>query len=456
MKDYLTESKHLLRLALPVLLAQVAQTSMGFVDTIMAGGVSATDMAAVAVASSIWLPTMLFGLGVLQAIVPIVAQLFGAGKKEKIRYQVQQGVFLALFLSVPLMLVLYNAAYIVDLMDIEADLSNKTIAYLQIVLWAMPAILLFTALRGYCEGLSFTSPAMFIGFIGLLANIPLNWIFVYGHFGAPALGAAGCAVATLLVYWLMAVCLLAYIKLKPKLNALQPFSHWQQPHFRAQKKLFNLGLPVALAMFFEVTMFACVAIFLAPLGSVTVAAHQIAVNFSSMIFMIPLSLGIAASIRVGHRVGQMHLHGAKITSYSAIAIGFITATVTAILSVIFRHNIALIYNDNPEVLLLAGQLMLMAAIYQISDAVQVIAAGALRGYKDMQAIFVRTFIAYWLIGLPLGYVLGRTDLIVTSMGPYGFWAGTIVGLTVAALLLGQRLHWLQKQDTSYFDQVMER
>ncbi len=456
MQNYLAESKSIIRLALPVLIAQIAQTSMGVVDTVMAGGVSATDMAAVAVASSVWMPTILFGLGILLALVPIIAQMNGSGKQDKIAYQVQQGVFLALLISVPMIFILHNASVIIDLMDIEEALSVKTIGYLDMVKWAIPGFMLFTVFRGYCEGCSYTTPAMVIGFLGLLANIPLNWIFVYGELGAPALGAVGCAVATLIVYWFMAVALFTYIHLVPKLRQLRPFSNWHRPSYVAIKRLFSLGLPVALSMFFEITLFACIAIFLAPLGSIVVASHQIAVNFSSMVFMIPLSIGTAVSIRVGHAMGRRDSDSAKYASISGISIGLLVSAITALLSVIFRENIALLYNDNPEVIILAGHLMLLAAVYQFSDAVQVIAAGALRGYKDMNAIFIRTFIAYWLIGMPTGYILGRTNWVVEPLGASGFWYGTIIGLSVAALLLGQRLYTLQGRAPEFYEALSKR
>nr|WP_086938653.1 MATE family efflux transporter [Thaumasiovibrio occultus] len=457
MKRHLIESKQLLRLAVPVFIAQVAQTSMGFVDTVMAGGVSPTDMAAVAVASSVWLPTLLFGLGILMALVPVISQLYGRSKTEDIPFQLQQGIYLALILSIPLMLVLDNAALIVSKMEIEEALSAKSIDYLRTIKWAMPGVLLFTVFKGYCEGLSKTTPAMVIGFIGLAANVPLNWIFVYGKFGMPQLDAVGCAVATVMVYWLMAFALMTYIRLVPSLNKFKPFGEFHKPNLASLTRFFRLGLPVALSMFFEITLFACVAMFLAPLGSTIVASHQIAVNFSSLVFMLPLSIGIAVSIRVSHQIGAGNLDAAKVASHTAIMVGLVFASITATTSILMREKIAMVYNTDPVVVGLAGQLMLLAAIYQLSDATQVIAAGALRGYKDMNAIFVRTFISYWIVGMPTGYILGRTNLVVDAMGPHGFWIGNIIGLTVAAILLGQRLLWIQHSDrAAHLDKLSHR
>lgn len=444
MHRYQKEIVRLIKLSTPVLIASVAQTGMGFVDTVMAGGVSATDMAAVAIAASVWLPSVLFGVGLLMALVPVVAQLNGSGKSKKVPFEIHQGVYLALLTSIPIMLVLYNAGFIIAAMDVEPELFEKTQGYLHAVLWAAPAFLLFQTLRSFCEGLSLTTPAMIIGFIGLAANVPLNWMFVYGEFGAPALGGVGCGVATAIVYWLMFLTMVLYTFIAPKLRRVNLYENWNKPQRKEIYRLFKLGLPVALSIFFEVTLFAAVALLVSPLGSTVVAAHQVAINFSSLIFMIPMSIAVGVSIRIGHNLGEKNLEGAKIASYCGLAFGLFMACCTAILTVLFREHIAYLYSDNQEVIALAVSLMLLAAIYQCTDSVQVVAAGALRGYKDMNAIFKCTFVSYWIVGLPAGYILGMTDWLGEPMGVYGFWFGFIGGLTTSAILLTCRLLWLQR------------
>lgn len=449
MQNYWRETRHLLKLAVPVLVASVAQTAMGFVDTVMAGGVSATDMAAVSVASSIWLPAILFGVGLLIALVPIVAQLNGSGKKEKIPFEVQHGFVLSALVSVPIILVLYNAGMLIDLMDVEPVLAEKTIGYLHAVLYAVPGLLFFQTLKSFSEGLSLTIPGMVIGFIGLAVNIPLNWIFVYGQFGAPEMGGVGCGVATAIVYWLMFIAMLIYVFINKRLKQAGLFTTLYQPQPKAVLRLFKLGFPVAASLFFEVSLFAAIALLISPLGSIVVAAHQVAINFSSLVFMLPMSLGAALSIRVGFLMGKEDIDEARIASHSGIFVAIAMSLVTAALTIIFREPIALLYTDNPDVVLLAGQLLFLAAVYQCSDAVQVVAAGALRGYKDMQAIFTRTFIAYWILGLPSGYILGMTDWVVAPMGPHGFWYGNIIGLTSAAIMLSVRMYWVHRQDNHF-------
>ncbi|MEL0657881.1 MATE family efflux transporter [Psychromonas arctica] len=441
---FFIESKKIIKLSVPLFIAQFAQTAMGFVDTVMAGGVSSTDMAAVAIASSIWLPCILFGVGVLMAVVPLTAQAHGANELEQIPKTGQQGLYLALLLSIPIGVILFNAGMLMKLMDIEELLALITVKYLYAMIFAIPAFLLFQALRNYIEGLSLTKPAMVIGFLGLLVNIPLNWMFVYGEWGAPAMGGAGCGVATAIVYWLMSMALAGYVYYTKKLRHYPLFINFTKPDMKHILSISKLGLPVAVAMFFEVTIFAAIAILVAPLGANVVASHQIAINFSSMIFMLPMSIANAVSIRVGFNLGNKSDNGAKQASYAGFAIGLGASIITALSTVIFKEQIALLYSDHKEVIDLAITLILLSAIYQCVDAIQVVAAGALRGYKEMNAIFTRTFISYWIVGLPLGYVLGMTDLLTEPLGAVGFWIGITVGLTVAAILLGQRLYVIQK------------
>ncbi|WP_319554291.1 MATE family efflux transporter [Vibrio sp.] len=445
MQHYKEEASSLIKLATPVLIASVAQTGMGFVDTVMAGGVSATDMAAVSVASSIWLPSILFGIGLLMALVPVVAQLNGSGRRVKIPFEIQQGIAMALFVSIPIIVVLLQTQLILGFMDIEALMAEKTVGYIHAVILAVPAFLLFQALRSFTDGMSLTKPAMVIGFIGLLLNIPLNWIFVYGKFGAPELGGVGCGVATTIVYWIMFALLLFYVMTSERLKNINIFAEFHPPQLKAQIRLFKLGFPVAAALFFEVTLFAVVALLVSPLGPIIVAAHQVAINFSTLVFMLPMSIGAAVSIRVGHKLGEESVAGARVASRVGIMVGTAMTVITAFLTVVFREFVAELYTSNQEVIKLAMELLLLAAIYQFTDAVQVIAAGALRGYKDMRAIFNRTFVAYWICGLPMGYILGRTNWIVEPMGAQGFWIGFIIGLSSAALLLGVRLRWMHHQ-----------
>lgn len=450
MQKYLKEARTLLALGIPVIIAQFTQTAMGVVDTVMAGRVSATDMSAVAVGTSIWLPAILFGHGLLMALTPVVAQLNGSGRRPLIANQIRQGMWLAAFLSVLVIAVLYNSRYIIENMPhIDPVLAEKAVGFTHAIMWGAPGYLFYQVLRSQCEGLSKTKPGMVIGFLGLLVNIPVNYIFIYGKFGAPALGGVGCGVATASVFWAMFLFMRWYVKHARSQRDVQPKSRFTPPDWAVMKRITQLGLPIALALFFEVTLFAIVALLVAPLGVTAVAGHQIALNFSSLMFMFPISLGIATTIRIGFNLGKSSTEKARVSAYTGLGVGLMIAAITALFTVLFREPIALLYNDNPEVVIMASGLMLFAGIYQLSDSVQVIGAGVLRGYKDTRAIFYITFTAYWVLGLPSGYILGLTDLVVPAMGPAGFWIGFIIGLTAAAIGMACRILWLQKQPDSF-------
>ncbi|MDE4079407.1 MULTISPECIES: MdtK family multidrug efflux MATE transporter [Enterobacter cloacae complex] len=449
MQKYMIEARQLLALAIPVIVAQVAQTAMGFVDTVMAGGYSATDMAAVAIGTSIWLPAILFGHGLLLALTPVIAQLNGSGRRERVAHQVRQGFWLAGIASILIMIVLWNAGYIIRAMhNIDPALADKAVGYLRALLWGAPGYLFFQVARNQCEGLAKTKPGMVMGFIGLLVNIPVNYIFIYGHFGMPELGGVGCGVATAAVYWVMFGCMLTYIKHARSMRDIRNDTAFSTPDWSMMTRLTQLGLPIALALFFEVTLFAVVALLVSPLGIIDVAGHQIALNFSSLMFVLPMSLAASVTIRVGFRLGQGSTLDAQTAARTGLGVGVCMAVCTALFTVLLREQIALLYNDNPEVVTLASHLMLLAALYQISDSIQVIGSGVLRGYKDTRSIFFITFIAYWVLGLPCGYILALTDLVVDRMGPAGFWMGFIIGLTSAAIMMMLRMRFLQRQPSA--------
>lgn len=443
------QAKRLAQLALPVLIAQVTQTLMGFIDTLMAGRVSAVDMAAVAVGTSLWLPAILFVQGLLMAFTPVFSHHNGAGNQKAIQPLAFQAAYLAIIGAIGVMLFLAAAPIILNFMELEPELKRLTIGYIDGILWGAPAFVLYQVLRGCSEGISYTLPTMVIGFVGLAVNIPANYIFIYGHFGVPAMGGAGCGIATALVFWAMLIAMAIYMQWHKKFKELAPFSQFHWPHPKTMWSMTQLGFPIAMALFFEVSLFAVIALLLAPLGATVVASHQIALNFSAIVFMLPLSIGIAVSIRVGYYLGREQFDIAALVTKVGLGMSLALAACTAVLTVIFRFEIAQLYNHNPEVVALAGSLMLMAAIYQLSDSVQVVAAGALRGYKDTRSAFYITLLSYWFIGMSLGYTLAYTDLIVPAMGAHGFWTGLIAGLTSAAALFALRLRYIQRKGVNF-------
>ncbi len=418
---------------------------MGLIDTVMAGRVSALDMAAVAVGSSLWLPIVMFLTGILMAITPLVANADGENRRDKVAPIFVQGCYLALICAVIAVILLNFSPILLGFMDIETDLTALASDYVFWIALGAPAYAVYQVMRNTSEGVSYTLPTMIIGFVGLAVNIPANYIFINGHLGMPAMGGAGCGLATALVYWAMFIAMGLYIAYNKRLKQLKLFTQMARMDWRYIGYLTKLGTPVAMSLFMEVALFAAVAILIAPLGTTVVAGHQVAINFSSIIFMLPLSIGIAASIRVGYFMGKGAPHMARYVTKLALFTGLVIAGVTGVITVWLRVDIASLYTNDAEVIAIAASLLFFAALYQLSDAVQVVCAGALRGYKDMNAIFVITFISYLLVGLPTGCILGLTDWLIPAMGAAGFWVGFITGLTTAGTLLGARVLWLQNQ-----------
>jgi len=453
-KRYLLEGKSIVKLAWPLLIAQITQMLMGVSDTIMAGRYSATDMAAVALGFSITIPLLCFIQGIALALPPIISRLHGNKSFDSIAQASQQAGYLVFFVGIAIAALFPFTESIVSIFPMEDALHTITVDYVVYVLLAMPGFALYQWLRNYCEGLGKTKPTMLITVIGLMANVVGNYLFIYGVGPIPAMGGAGCGVATAIVIYTMLIATFIYVRYSPALAKYALFNQRYPLSFPAIKRTFSLGLPIAMTLLFEVTLFAVVALLLAPFGATTVAAHQVALNFSALMFMCPMSIGMAASIRIGYRIGQQNYRQAKIAAQCAILIGFVTAAVTATFTLTAKSFIIGLYTNDIDVYQMATALLIYAALFQLSDAVQVISANALRGYKDTIWMFIITFISYWLIGLPTGVILGRTSWITAEpMSAAGFWIGFIVGLSAAAVMLGARLYYIQRgsyiQNKSY-------
>jgi MATE family multidrug resistance protein len=441
------ELKTIVHLAWPLLIAQITQILMGVSDTIMAGRYSATDMAAVAIGFGFTLPVIVFIQGITLALPMIISRFNGAKQTDKVANYTQQMGWLAIAFALLAFGFSFVFPPLFDLIEMDAEMRSITYAYIQYILYSMPAFALYQVLRNYCEGLSITKPSMVIMGIGLLVNIPANYVLIYGKFGLPQLGGVGCGIATALVFVAMFFATLIYTKYARKLQQFNLYQHLYWPDRQLIKECIKLGFPIAMTILFEVTLFAVVAILLAPFGATVVASHQIALNFSALMFMIPLSLGMATSIRIGYLLGESRPEQAKIATRCAFLLGISIAVFTATLTVLAREPIARLYSIDEEVITLASSLLLLAAMFQFSDAIQVISGTALRGYKDTAWMFYLSFISYWIVGMTIGCILGLTDWIVPKMAGAGFWIGFICGLSTAAILLGLRLKYVQSQPT---------
>lgn len=439
-KIFFNETSQIVKIGTPIIIGQLAQMSMAFVDTVIAGQSGAVDMAGVAVGGSFWTPLLCFSTGLLGCITPLVAQELGSGDKSLARLW-RQGFWLASIFAVIQMLALCGIAHtILTYNAIASDLAAVTSSYLGYILWGLPGFLLFLVCRSFIEGKGHTRPAMFAGLAGLVCNIPLNFIFVFGYCGMPKLGGAGCGLASAIVCWIMACILLYNVhKISPQTMA------FVRPNLDIIKRLVRIGVPNGTALLLEASAFALIALFVAPLGEIVVAGHQAAYASSALTFTFPLSLGIATSIRVGTYLGKKDYEGAKNVRKTSLLLAFMTGAFFFTCIYFFREQVAQVYSHDIEVISIASLVMLYMALYQIPDNIQIISLGVLRGYNDTRYIFVSSTIAYWCISLPLGYVLCFTDYIVPKMGVVGFWCGLIVGLSTAGIMLLSRIAYLERR-----------
>lgn len=448
-----SEAKKYLYIGMPILIAQLSQTGMNFADTAMTGQYNAEDMAAVAIAGSIWAPIALLGIGCLLALPPLSAQMVGRGNREGAANLLRQGIWLSLGISLLLMLFFQYISWRLEIFGLEEKMADLAGGYLRALLWGLPGFMFFVNQRSFYEGFSRTRPAMIIGLLGLALNVPCNYILIYGKFGLPALGAVGCGIASSLCYWFMGLAMMFYLRrdkaytdLHPLLN---PFKK-REIDGKVEKvfdgrliwRMLFIGFPSALALFFEVSLFALSAILLAPLGTTVVAGNQISMNFGAILFMLPLAIGMTATIRVGYCIGARKVSQAKLATSTGMVLAVFFAIVTCILTIIYRLPIIHIYNNDPEVVSVAASLMFLLGAYQLLDGLQMVGIGVLRGYNDTRIISLICFIAYWIIGLPLGYALARTNFLGPPLGAQGFWIAFLVALGFGAACYWLRIRYL--------------
>ncbi|MDX1667344.1 MAG: MATE family efflux transporter [Saprospiraceae bacterium] len=435
------EAYKTLRIGIPVIVAQLLQMAMNFVDTVMAGNLSALDLAAIAVGGAIYIPFILMGGGVVMAITPIVAQLFGARNLKDIGRNVIQGLWLSQMLAVPIFFIIRNLGIVMELMEVEPRIVPLALGYLDAISWGIFPMFAYMSLRFFNEGLSVTRPGMYIALIGVLFNIPGNYVLMYGALGFPRMGAVGCGYASALVALVMFVCMLAFTSTFQPYNRFKLFHSFRMPEWPYLKEVLSIGIPIGVSSGMEVTMFAIVSLLMGSLGTNAVAGHQVALNFAALAFMVPLGLSTAITTRVGNAVGAGSLREARKRGFLGIGMSVAFMSVTALVMYLFPEWIAGIYTDDPEVIEVAAGLLLMAAIFQVSDGLQVSGFGALKGLKETKIPMYVNLVSYWGLGLPLGYFLG----IVYSLGPQGLWIGLIAGLSLAGLLHNARFHVLTRR-----------
>lgn len=433
-----------LRLAGPLIGGQLAYLGLSVIDTVMAGNLSAETLAAVAVGSSVWSSLNVFLLGVLMSVSAFVAQDDGEGTDEaraRIGPFTRQAFWVALGLAALAMIVAASVRPVLTAVDVPATLIPTITGYLRALTWGMPAWTLYLTLRFFSEGLGATRPTLWIGLLGLPANAFANWVLMYGALGMPELGAVGCGHATAVVWCLELVAMGVYIALHPRYREHALFARLDGPRLATVREILRVGVPVGVALVAEVGMFTAVAVLMGSLGTVTVAGHQVALNFTALMFMIPLGVAMAVTVRVANAVGRRDAEGVRRAGWIGVGLALAIQGFNALLMLTLPRSIAGLYTDDPVVIEMAAGLLFFAALFQISDGLQISSSAALRGLKDTRVPMLITGVAYWGIGIPTGLVLAFR----LGMGAQGLWIGLITGLTVAAVPLCWRFAVVSRQ-----------
>ncbi|MDB5985585.1 MAG: family efflux transporter [Nevskia sp.] len=421
------------KLAAPLIAAQIAAVGMGAIDTMFAGRLGAQALAAVAVGVNYNILFFAMALGLLMACSPIVAQLRGAGRAAAeigafMRRARRLGLIVALVWFVA---VNASAAPALRLLDLGGDTAQLAVRFVRYLSASAFGFSMYFALRSCAEGAGQTRPIFVAGVIGLAANVLLDWLLVFGHFGLPALGAIGCGIATTLSSALMAAVLWRSYRYEPRLriylDAAQPCAH-------GMRSILRLGGPIALILLAESGLFVLAALLMARFGDAVVAAYQVAINFASLLFMIPLGVGQGTAVRVGLAAGAHEYLAARFRGVVGIGMGLINALSNAAIMLLFGGVIVAIYTHDAAIAAQATHFLVLAAVFQFFDGVQVTANGALRGLKDTRVPAVITLVAYWLVGLPVAWSLAFTQQI----GADGLWWGLTAGLGIAAIGLSWR------------------
>ena len=364
-RQFKQESRALLRLASPIILSQIALVLMGLVDTVMSGHAGAIEQAVVGLGVALWIPVFIGLMSVVQAVSPIIAHHFGAGDRDAVARDAREGIWLALFAGlVPLILVSW-APDLLMLFRIEPALAQRAGVFLWGIGLGLPAALVYRSLAFYSASINQTRPIMVLAFVGLGINALLNWVLIYGHFGLPAMGGAGCGWATAVGMWVALFALIAWTACAPAYKPYYIWQSWTLPNWAAQKRLLRLGLPLGGAGLAEVSAFSSVAVLVGRFGEVQIAAHQIALNFSALVFMLPMGLSAAITVRVGHALGAGDAPAARYIAWTGVAAGLVIATLAIGPIILVRHHVAAVYSTDGAVQALAANLLLFAALWQL-------------------------------------------------------------------------------------------
>ncbi|MEV5036148.1 MATE family efflux transporter [Peribacillus frigoritolerans] len=426
---------------IPILITQISMYAMTFFDVMMSGQYSTQDVAGVSIGSSLWTPVYTGLSGILIALTPVVSQLVGSRQSKSVSYSVMQAIYLAVALALIILIIgAFSLNPVLNAMDLEDSVHMVAHDYLIALSLGIIPLFIYNALRAFIDALGQTRISMIITLCALPVNVLFNYLLIYGKFGFPELGGVGSGYATAITYWLIAlVAILVVIKINP-FSTYQVFTEFFRVSWKKWKALLLIGVPIGLAIFFETSIFSAVTLLMSKYDTVTIASHQIAMNFASLLYMIPLSISMALTIVIGFEIGAARYKDAKEYSWIGISLALTMSLVLSTILFLFREPVAFLYTKDHEVMMLTSHFLIYAIFFQISDALQAPIQGILRGYKDVNVTFAMSLVSYWILGLPIGYFFAK----FTDMGAFGYWIGLISGLALGAIGLAARLRFIQQ------------
>lgn len=426
------------QLAYPVMLSNLGHVMMGVADSVMVGHVSATSLAAAGLANVVFNVLMLFGIGVSYAITPLVATADGAGNKHDIIETLRHGLVINVINSIVLAAIVYTCKGLLYYIDQPTEVVPLSIPYLSIVTFSLIPMLIFQTFKQFAEGLSNTRIAMIIIIASNLVNIGLNYLMIYGHAGFPAMGLNGAGWATFSSRIFMAASFAGYIYFAPRFRQFRSGFSLGKYSRSLFSKMLHLGVPSGVQFIFEVAAFDFSLVMMGWLGTTTQAAHQIAINLATVSYMTTAGLASAATIRVSHFLGKRDFRNLRAAAYTLLVMALLLMVLCALVFIVGRNWLPGMYVENNEVITIASGLLIIAGLFQLSDGTQVVCIAALRGLQDVKVPSLLIFIAYWIIGLPLGYWLA----FVKNFGAFGIWSGLLIGLTITAVAMFVRFRVL--------------
>jgi MATE family multidrug resistance protein len=427
--------KEIIRLAWPVLVAQLALIGNSVIDTAMAGRLTPSDLAAVGIGASILVTVLMSLLSVLFALPPLIAHLYGAERHGEIGHELQQSIWISLIIAIAAILLLEHPEPFIAISDLRPADEDKVRAYLSASCWEVPPTIALRLFFGLSTGIGRPRPVMMVNLAALLMKVPLNSVFMFGLAGMPKLGAPGCAVASAIDAWLIAVAAWYWCLKHPAYAAFELRPKIEKPDWKAIMAFLKLGVPIGLTFAADVTAFTFMALFIARLGPVVSGAHQIAANLAAVAFMFPLSLGNATSVLAGQALGAGQPERARRISWRGIGVGMGTALAISLTFWTCAPRIAGLYTPHEAVRKAAIPLIILVCVYHLADALQAVAVNALRGYKKSGVPMLIYTVSLWGFGIGGGFLFGLTDAFGPARGARGFWIAAIASLSLVAILV---------------------